>query len=291
MAINFLNTVAVDDSVLFVDIVNDRVGVGTDNPSEKLEVSGSNTLSIKLSRNNTDATYVTTLTNNYSASLGTELKSGTYNILTHGNSTGTALNFTNGAMTFDYRNSEYMRITSDGRVGIGTTTPGFKLDVTGEGNFTSYLNVNSSTGIRSTGWVHLQRYATNLNVSVGNNGTNVHFLVPNGDIQIKTSLLSNQENTDIDTGAEVVAQVAHATYTAAFFDFVVNKGTNVRSGTVYACHNGDTTPLVEFTETSTNDLGDTSDVTLSVDISGANMRLLATVTSDDWIVKSLIRAI
>jgi hypothetical protein len=60
---------------------------------------------------------------------------------------------------------------------------------------------------------------------------------------------------------------------------------------VYACHNGDTTPLVEFTETSTNDLGNTSDVTLSVDISGANMRLLATVTSDDWSVKSLIRAI
>ena len=112
-----------------------------------------------------------------------------------------------------------------------------------------------------------------------------------GNVLITAALLSNQENTDIDTGAEVVAQVSHATYTAAFFDFVVKKGTNVRSGTVYACHNGDTTPLVEFTETSTNDLGDTSDVTLSVDISGTNMRLLATVTSDDWSVKSLIRAI
>ncbi len=113
-----------------------------------------------------------------------------------------------------------------------------------------------------------------------------------GSINVNTNGLINfEQNTDIDTGAEVVAQVAHATYTAAFFDFVVKKGTNVRSGTVYACHNGDSTPLVEFTETSTNDLGDTSDVTLSVDISGANMRLLATVTSDDWSVKSLIRAI
>ena len=112
-----------------------------------------------------------------------------------------------------------------------------------------------------------------------------------GTVHLKSALLSNQENTDIDTGAEVVAEVAHATYTAAFFDFVVKKGTNVRSGTVYACHDGDTTPLVEFTETSTQDLGDTSDVVLSVDISGANMRLLATVASDDWSVKSLIRAI
>ena len=109
-----------------------------------------------------------------------------------------------------------------------------------------------------------------------------------GDIQIDSALLSNQENTDIDSAAaEVVAQVS-TTYTAAFFDFVIKKTTNVRSGTVYACHDGTN---VEFTETSTNDLGDTSDVTLSVDISGTNMRLLATVTSDDWSVKSLIRAI
>ena len=106
-----------------------NVGIGTASPSEKLEVSGSNTLSIKLSPNNTEATYVTTLTNNYSATLGTELKSGTYNILTHGNSTGTALNFTNGAMTFDFRNSERMRITEAGNVGINSTNPPSLLDV------------------------------------------------------------------------------------------------------------------------------------------------------------------
>ena len=109
-----------------------------------------------------------------------------------------------------------------------------------------------------------------------------------GNIQIANALLSNQENTDVDTGTETVASVAVATYTAAFFDFVIKKTTNVRSGTVYACHDGTN---VEFTETSTQDLGDTSDVTLSVDISGGNMRLRATTTSDDWSIKSLIRAI
>jgi hypothetical protein len=109
-----------------------------------------------------------------------------------------------------------------------------------------------------------------------------------GAIEIDSALLSNQENTDVDTGTETVANVAIATYTAAFFDFVIKKTTNVRSGTVYACHDGTN---VEFTETSTQDLGDTSDVTLSVDISGGNMRLQATTTSDDWSIKSLIRAI
>ena len=99
--------------------------------------------------------------------------------------------------------------------------------------------------------------------------------------------IDNQINTDV-SGLELVANVLIASYTAAFFDFVVKKGTNVRSGTVYACHDGTN---VEFTETSTNDLGNTSDVVLSVDISGTNMRLLADAATSGWSVKSLIRAI
>jgi hypothetical protein len=129
-------------------------------------------------------------------------------------------------------------------------------------------------------------YYNNANkLDTTNTGVNV-----TGEIQLNTkALLSNQENTDIDSAAaEVVAQVSITDYTAAFFDFVVKKGTNVRSGTVYACHDGTN---VEFTETSTNDLGDTSDVTLSVDKTSTSLRLIATVTSNDWSVKSLIRAI
>ena len=92
-----------------------------------------------------------------------------------------------------------MVINKEGNVGIGTTSPSEKLDVS-------------------------------------------------GNVKITNALLSSQENTDVDTGAEVVAQVSTSTYTAAFFDFVIKKGTIVRSGTVYACHDGTN---VEFTETST----------------------------------------
>ena len=202
-------------------------------------------------------------------------------------------------------NNERMRITSAGNVGIGTTNPTEALMVEG------WIRVANNTGIKfntsassgdptlnidsSAHWNFLNTAGNNLlkidnggNVGIGTTSPSEKLDV-NGNIKVDNALLSNQENTDIDSAAaEVVAQVAHATYTAAFFDFVVKKGTNVRSGTVYACHDGTS---VVFTETSTNDLGDTSDVTLSVDISGGNMRLLATVTSDDWSVKSLIRAI
>ena len=86
----------------------------------------------------------------------------------------------------------------------------------------------------------------------------------------------------------MVATLEIATYTAGFFDFVIKKGTNVRSGTIYACHDGTS---VVHTETTTIDLGDTSDVDLAVDISGGDMRLTATVASDDWSVKSLVRGL
>jgi hypothetical protein len=202
-------------------------------------------------------------------------------------------------------NNERMRITSAGNVGIGTTNPTEALMVEG------WIRVANNTGIKfntsassgdptlnidsSAHWNFLNTAGNNLlkidnggNVGIGTTSPSEKLDV-NGNIKVDNALLSNQENTDIDSAAaEVVAQVAHATYTAAFFDFVVKKGANVRSGTVYACHDGTN---VEFTETSTNDLGDTSGVTLSVDKTSTNLRLIATVASDDWSVKSLIRAI
>jgi len=109
-----------------------------------------------------------------------------------------------------------------------------------------------------------------------------------GSVKVKNALIDNTTIPDIDSTTTTVASVAKATYTAAFFDYVIKKGTNVRSGTVYACHDGTN---VEFAETSTVDLGDTSDVTLTVAIDSSNMMFKATTTSNDWSVKSLIRAI
>ena len=40
MAIKFLNTVAVDTDVLYVDASNNRVGIGTTSPGQPLHVNG-----------------------------------------------------------------------------------------------------------------------------------------------------------------------------------------------------------------------------------------------------------
>jgi len=42
MSIKFLNNVNVDDSVLYVDGINNRVGIREENPSEELHISSPN---------------------------------------------------------------------------------------------------------------------------------------------------------------------------------------------------------------------------------------------------------
>ena len=48
MAIKFLNTVAVDTDVLYVDASSNRVGIGTISPSTRLEVAASATTNVDI---------------------------------------------------------------------------------------------------------------------------------------------------------------------------------------------------------------------------------------------------
>jgi hypothetical protein len=160
-------------------------------------------------------------------------------------------------------------------------------DLTGNVSFDGSTNVTLTAAVVDDSHNHIISNVDGLQTALDGK-LNTSGGTITGNLIIGDKLLSSQNNTDVDTGTETVASVAIATYDAAFFDFVVKNGTNLRAGTVYAIHDGTN---VEFTETSTQDLGDTSDVTLSVDISGGNLRLLATTTSNDWSVKALVRGL
>ncbi len=97
-----------------------------------------------------------------------------------------------------------------------------------------------------------------------------------------------QDNDNIDIGTETIMSVYTSPWNAVFFDYVVMKDGNMRAGTVTAVNDGTN---VEFIETSTADLGDTSDVKLFCDIDTDSMRFRATVRSNNWKVKVLPRMI
>jgi hypothetical protein len=111
-----------------------------------------------------------------------------------------------------------------------------------------------------------------------------------GEVYIKTlPVCQPRGNTDVDTGTEVVDSFADTTfhddsggYGFVRWQYLIRKGTDMRSGYVYALW--DTADNVDYYERSDATLGTCTDVqlNLSVDISAGLVRLLATAATDDW---------
>ena len=85
----------------------------------------------------------------------------------------------------------------------------------------------------------------------------------------------------------VIASANTGSYYAAFFDYAAVSGSNSRAGTVMSTWNGASTV---YNDVTTNDIGNTSQVTMSVDLSGASVRLNATTTTQ-WTIRSLVRLV
>ncbi len=129
-----------------------NVGIGTTTPVAKLEISGAGVVSSQITSTNSTAQLVT------SGTVGQIYNTTGDLYLTNASTTNSTLFVNNGA--------ERMRIFSNGRVGIGTTTDaGYLLDVNGNARFSN----SSSTGgieIGQTGFTAKLQYNTNGNLDI-----------------------------------------------------------------------------------------------------------------------------
>lgn len=132
-------------------IFTGNVGIGTITPSSVFEVVGANsTADLRLTRSNNvgAASEMGTITFRAPNASGTVLTWAQERVIVENATAGTE----KASLAFNTQNSgslvERMRIDSSGNVGIGTTTPAYKVDVNGQGNFaTPIANVLKVTGM------------------------------------------------------------------------------------------------------------------------------------------------
>ena len=157
------NSVVLGNGSITKTALKGNVGIGTDTPGEKLDVVGNVALraqgELKLKDSDSsnyvslkspatvaadvawtlpaaDGTADQVLTTDGSGVLSWATASGgtATNITTDDTQVATTDTGTDGIITFTTENSEAMRITADGKVGIGTTNPGAKLHLSDSGD-------------------------------------------------------------------------------------------------------------------------------------------------------------
>lgn len=137
-----------------------NIGIGVTNPGSKLQVSaptGVNPLALigVTEGTNTSTDSVLTISSGIVKKLpaSTFLTSTAYNAWNLGGNSVTSIQnigtISNYALPFVTNNTEKMRITEAGNVGIGTTAPAQKLDVNGNVRFTGALMPNGNAGVLS----------------------------------------------------------------------------------------------------------------------------------------------
>jgi hypothetical protein len=219
------------------------------------------------------------------------------------------LDNTNNYVTgFTYNNSNVFTVSvSDGNdytatidVMSGLTVNG-DLNVNGQSVFSGTTDVVTIIGSGSTVF-SIQGSAGEL-FAVNDSLTGVLFSVNDisglpilevndDDTILMGSYLAPSLNTTskitANSGTTVAYTLPSSDYTSAFFDYSVYGSTGARAGTVMSIWSGSS---VQYNDVSTNDIGDTSDVTMFVDTTSSIGSLKVLTTTDGWVVKTITRSI
>lgn len=216
-------------------------------------------------------------------------------ILQNGNTLANAINIgsnDNQNLTFKTNNTTRMTVLNSGNVGVNNVLPVANLHVRATTGTTAstVFKVDGNAGELFSVTDSLQGSLMSVNdisglpiLEVFDDNTVLmgDYQAPALNTTIKSILASS-------VSFQTVYQLPKALYSAVFFEYSIANSTNMRAGTVMAVWDGTN---IEFTETSTADLGSTTPVTFQVAISGSNVLIQCRVTTSSWTLKAIIRSI
>jgi hypothetical protein len=105
------------------------------------------------------------------------------------------------------------------------------------------------------------------------------------DLLVNNALLLNQTSASLTTGTKTLSSIATGSYTSAFYNYTVASGSNARSGQVIIVWTGN---LIQYADSNTVNIGNTTSVVFTASLSGANINLTTVLPSNSWTVKTLI---
>jgi hypothetical protein len=100
--------------------------------------------------------------------------------------------------------------------------------------------------------------------------------------------LNTTVKTSAGTGSTTVYNIPQSAYTGAFFEYTVSSTSGARAGSIMSIFSGSS---VQYTETTTNDIGSTTGLTFSVSANSTNAVLLASGVTAGWTIKTIVRSI
>jgi hypothetical protein len=102
------------------------------------------------------------------------------------------------------------------------------------------------------------------------------------------SLNTTVKNTLASSGQFTVYSLPTSSYDGAWFEYVAKSGSNARVGQIMALWSGSS---VNFLETTASQFGDTSGLSFIVARTGSDFALTGSVSTANWIIKTIIRGI
>jgi hypothetical protein len=100
--------------------------------------------------------------------------------------------------------------------------------------------------------------------------------------------LNTTTKINLGTGLSTVYSIPMSAYTGAWFEYTVKNTGGARAGQIMSIFSGNT---VNFTETTTTDIGSTSDVSFSMSADSINSILQVSATTTGWEIKTIVRSI